>query len=498
MQTPAAESVPPHAASDAADACFLASAYGLTPDPWQAHVLEGWLGHDGSGKLTAPRCGLAVPRQNGKNAVIEVVELFKMVAQHRRVLHTAHEVKTARKAFARLKFFFGNRVGDPEARYPELNALVREVRHTNGQEAIVLRGGGQVEFAARSRGSGRGFSVDDLVMDEAQELSDDAHAALMFTLSASENPQRIYTGTPPGPSAVGETFSRIRKAGLSGEDPRLCWHEWSAAADADLDDRGAWAAANPALGIRLQPETVADERADSSDETFGRERLGLWGGPSSARVIDARSWALCGDTSSLPADRLALAVDVDPDRSWASVSMAGVRADGRWHVELDEQRAGTGWVVAWVEQRVQRNELRAVVVDGASPAATLIPELEAAGVRVTATGPRDMAQACGWFYDGVVTGAARRKQELDGAKTFGTDLGGALVHTDQPQMNAALDAARRRDLSGAWAWNRKSAASDITPLVAGTLALWGARASDVKRPKRRGRLGGGGRTASIW
>ena len=72
-------------------------------------------------------------------------------------LHTAHEVKTTRKAFKRLKHFFGEIVNDPNAKFPELNALVTEIRSTNGQEAIYLSTGGSVEFIARSKGSGRGF-----------------------------------------------------------------------------------------------------------------------------------------------------------------------------------------------------------------------------------------------------------------------------------------------------------------------------------------------------
>src|SRR5665647_2406762 len=77
---------------DGGDACFLASRYGLTPDPWQAMVVVSWLGRSSSNRLAAGRCGLAVPRQNGKNGILEVVELFKIVVQGRKVLHTAHEV----------------------------------------------------------------------------------------------------------------------------------------------------------------------------------------------------------------------------------------------------------------------------------------------------------------------------------------------------------------------------------------------------------------------
>jgi phage terminase large subunit-like protein len=251
----------------------LASGYGLKPDDWQEWVIEGWLSRSKrTGRLTSSRCGLAVPRQNGKNAILEAVELFKLVMQGRKILHTAHEVKTARKAFLRLCSFFENsRV------YPELAALVPEngIRRTNGQEAIMLNNGGSIEFIARSKGSGRGFTVDDLVCDEAQELSDDALAALYPTISAapSQDPQIILTGTPPSQTMVGDVFTRFRNGGVEGKDGRLCWDEWSILPDADPDDPRSWEQANPALGIRLSVEVILDERAAMDQETFCREAL---------------------------------------------------------------------------------------------------------------------------------------------------------------------------------------------------------------------------------
>ena len=71
------------------------------------------------------------------------------------------------------------------------------------------------------------------------------------------------------------------------------------------------------------------------------------------------------------------------------------------------------------------------------------------------------------------------------AKFFDAVHDGSLRHTDQPQVNLALSVARKRPLAGAWAWNRKSATSDITPIVAETLALWGAQNENVERPVRR-------------
>ena len=73
--------VAPRAASTYGDlAADLASDYGLTPDPWQQIVLDDWLA-EGSGRWLSLTCGLSVPRQNGKNALLEVRELFGMVCR---------------------------------------------------------------------------------------------------------------------------------------------------------------------------------------------------------------------------------------------------------------------------------------------------------------------------------------------------------------------------------------------------------------------------------
>lgn len=466
------ESVPPGVTTDGADACWLTSAYGLVPDEWQRRVVAGWLRRRVGGGYSASRCGLAVPRQNGKNGVLEVVELFKMVAQGRRVLHTAHEVKTARKAFLRLASFFEN-----PRKAPELASMVAYVRRTNGQEAVVLNNGGSCEFIARSKGSGRGFTVDDLVMDEAQELSEDALAALLPTISAapSGKPQQLMTGTPPGPNMKGDAWTRVRQAGLEGTADRLAWFEWSAERGVNLDDRQAWADANPALGGRVGVETIVDERLAMDDDTFARERLGMWSAASTTAVIDPVLWSEIADERSLATDALALAVDIAPDRSSSSVALAGRRDDGLYHVELDEQKNGVGWVVPYLRRLLDANpNVRALVIDAASPAASLADELSRERVRVTTTNTREYAAACGHFYDGVMEQWLR--------------------HTGQPAMTYALASARTRSLGDAWAWNRKNAASDITPIVAATLALWGAQSSTVKRPARKR---GGGRRVVV-
>ncbi|ATL70771.1 hypothetical protein [Nocardia terpenica] len=401
---------------------------------------------------------MTVPRQNGKNALIEMTELYYTVELSLRILHTAHEVKTARKAFLRVASFFEN-----PKKYPELADMVQEIRRTNGQEAIVLNNGGSIEFAARSKSSGRGFSVDVLILDEVQECTSEAIAALLPTISASPMPQQILVGTVPGPSANGEVFEGLRNDAFEGNNPRLSWMEWSADKDADLDDIGTWLDANPAAGIRLLLDTIRDERSVMDDETFMRERLGIWDAVVSNAVIDATSWGLVADGASQAGDQLAFAVDISPDRSMASVAVAGARPDGLYHVEVIENRQGTDWVIPYLAALVAQWGPVAVVVDG--PASSLIPELSGLEVPVHKLSPAEFGAACGLFYDSVMNAALR--------------------HPNQPLFNTAVEAARKRPIGDMWGWGRKNATSDITPVVAATLALYGfVTGKPVKRKKR--------------
>lgn len=450
--------VPRAVSSDADDACFLSSGYGLVPDGWQAAVLEDWLGRRRDGKWAASRCGLAVPRQNGKNGIIEMRELFGMVALGEKFLHTAHEVKTARKAFLRIASFFEN-----ERQYPELAALLKDIRKTNGQEAVILKNGGSVEFVARSKGSARGFTVDVLVLDEAQDLNDEALEALKPTISAAPlgNPQTILTGTPPDPTKgqTGDVFTRFR-AGAS-RAKRTAWTDFGVEDGPlpDLANRSLWRATNPALGTRLHMDVLVDEREDLSDEGFARERLGWWGDPQRSKVeaFGASNWEDCGIPDPGPhVDAIALAVSMD--RLTSSIGAAGVvRVDGvdRLMGAAVARREGTGWLVPEAWRIHQERGVPAVV---ARSAADLIPALEAVGFVVgeslIVARAGDAQDACAQIFDRVQQG------------TF--------AHANHPDLDASVYGAHRRTVGDRWVWDRKNSTTDVSMLEAVTLAAWQA------------------------
>ena len=233
--------------TDGDDAAFLSSGYGLDPDPWQKLFLDHALGRDAKGRMTCTQACLSVPRQNGKNAIIEMVELFQMVVLGRSIVHTAHEVRTARAAFQRIAGFFEN----PD--YPELSGMVDFIRRANGQEEVALTNGGGVRFSARTQGAVRGLTFDTLVMDEAQDLNDETLAALLPTISSapSGEPQQIIVGTPPTTKSDSEVWRRLRDNAMEGKNRRSMWCEWSAPESdgpIELDDPDVWAYANPSLG----------------------------------------------------------------------------------------------------------------------------------------------------------------------------------------------------------------------------------------------------------
>ena len=57
-----------------------------------------------------------------------------------------------------------------------------------------------------------------------------------------------------------------------------------------------------------------------------------------------------------------------------------------------------------------------------------------------------------------------------------------VSHAGQNVLDVAVANATRRDYGDSWAWNRRSSSVDICPLVAVTLARWGALTMPVDAP----------------
>lgn len=477
-QEPPIQTAPVSVSSAGQEAIDLAARAGLKLDPWQQHVLRVGMGEQADGSWASFEVAVNVPRQNGKGGIIEARELWGLfIGGEELILHSAHEFKTAKNAFKRIERLIRG--------CPDLHKRVKAYRYTVGEESIELHSGQILRFIARSKGSGRGFTGHCNILDEDMILGDEAMDALLPTMAAVDDPQIWYLGSAGiGPASV--QLGRLRRRALAAieagrPDPSLAYFEWSADLHVDEcpqactehDDPASDEAvlkANPAVGYRLTLAKVANERATLSRDGYARERLGKGEYPSDTadtwQVIGEDAWRALADGESSPSDPVAFAIDVTPERSHASICVAGRNGEAV-HVEVVDNRPGTDWVAKRMRGLAEKWGPRCVVIDPGSPAGSLITDVaEALKVDpddeaeeplllapIVQTKTRDVAQATGQFYDAVAAGR--------------------IVHLDQAPLSTALAGARKRDLGEAWAWARRGVGVDITPLVGVTHARWG-------------------------
>ncbi|WP_431976168.1 hypothetical protein [Micromonospora haikouensis] len=468
-------------------------------DDWQSDSIDLILATRGDGHWACFEYCEWVPRQNGKGTVLEARALagFFLLGEAL-IMWSAHEYKTAMVAFRRVRGLMralGRQVGDNEnlLEFDKLDengeptTFLVKINNTNGEEGFErLDTEAQIKFLARSKGSGRGFTGNCNIIDEAFALTVDQHQALLYTVSAIPNAQIIYTSSPPLTGDTGAvmyslrhrgdpTAPRVDDDGPWEQDPSLGYRDFGIAGNldfldgVDLEDLANWAAANPSLGILrsngtgLTHEAVGRElRAAKADlPGWARERLGIWPRQADDRsprweVIGESTWLTRLDRQAVMGDPLTLAVDVTPDRTWAAISAAGPRTGGGRVVDVIDHRPGTGWIIdRLVELAVKHKPLVIVISDKAIADAAGGTELpDGTKLRVIRAGAADMAASAAAFFD-AVAGTAPDLWQLG-----------------QPSLTTAVSGATKRTIGDGWAWNRRSITTDICPLVASSLALW--------------------------
>ena len=435
------------------EVALIAEKLGLPLMPWQQQVVDVALEIDPeSGRLAYREVVVTVPRQAGKTTLLLAVMTWRALKwPAQRIAYTAQSGKDARLKWEddQVPILERSPFGD----------LFR-VRKTNGSEAIRWNNGSLHTVISPTDTAGHGTQCDLGVVDEAFHLSDHRlEQGLKPAMVTRDQPQLwvISTAGTSSSSYLKSKVERGRDAVRDEVSSGLAYFEWAAHPEAAPDDPATWWSCIPSLGHTVTEETIAGEQLSMEPAEFERAFLNRWTMQAFASKIPARSWEACTSDRSPDPESVTFAIDVSPDREFGSI----VVCDGTT-VELADRRAGTEWLVARCIALWDRYNPVAFVVDGAGPASTIVPDLEAAGVRVEVTNHRAYASACGRFYDAIVNRKAR--------------------HTDQVDLTTAVAGAATRKLGDAWAWSRSSSAVDISPLVAATLALWGATTLEREAP----------------
>ena len=222
---------------------FAREVCGLDLYDWQAWALRNILARRADGNWAARDSGLEIPRQNGKNSVLEALELYLIfLGGARLVVHSAHEQPTAEMHFARLRSLI-------EASDELMDAMPRTGNqgfHTaNGKERIELADGRRISFKTRTKKAGRGPSPDAIIFDEAMELDARSMGALTPSLSARRKALLVFTSSSPRRDS--EMLHRLRARAASGGGGRLFYAAWNSEPDVDPFDESNWFRCNPSL-----------------------------------------------------------------------------------------------------------------------------------------------------------------------------------------------------------------------------------------------------------
>lgn len=409
---------------------------GLHLYPWQLDAARCILGKTADGAYAADTVLLSIPRQVGKTFLVGLVVFADCIVEPGTlVVWTAHRFKVSRETFDELK---GVAMLPALAPHIDPDAITTAA----GNESIPFRNGSRIVFAARERGSIRGFrKVRRLVLDEAQILTEAAMADLAPTQNQATNPQIIMMGTPPKPADPSETFTSLRTDALEDQADGVVYIEFSARPGSDPDDRVAWREANPSLGSGTPERALVRLRKLlSNDDDFLREALGIWSQELSGSGLDADAWYALADAGAERSGIPTFAVATAPDRSWTAVAVAWTRPDGSVQVMLADYRQGAAWLPERLVELRQRWGGR-VLADNA--ARGLVPD-------AVEPSTDDLAQAHNALADAIE------------AKT--------VRHGDEPAMNVAVRAARWKPVGSTRILDRKGAA-DISPICAAAMAV---------------------------
>jgi hypothetical protein len=429
----------------------VAEALGRPLMPWQRLVVDTALEMDaGTGRLVYREVRLTVPRQSGKTTLMLALMVHRCLAfgGDQRVGMTAQNGQAARSKM--IDDYVPVVLGS-------MFAKKAHVRRANGSEAILWDNGSLWSVLRTTETAGHGAQFDLAVCDEAMALPDDRlEQALKPTMITRPEPQMWIVSTAGDTSSVwfnGKVDDGRDRAGR-GLTEGVAFFEWSAPGDADPSDDETWLGCMPALGHTISIDAIRSDFDSMRLIEFRRAYLNQRQDRSAVQpwqVLDEDQWRGLVDLRSGIVGEPVLALDVTPDRSMASICAAGRRDDGRLHVEVVEHRAGTHWVVPWFVKRA--GQYAGVVVDPSGPAGPLVSQLEQAGQAVRSVNSRWHAHSVSQFYDAVVTGNLR--------------------HLGQVELDVALAGAAQRRYGELWLWSRRDLATDVSPLVATSLAVGG-------------------------
>lgn len=453
-QTPTQSVVLPYSETKGQDAIDLYATSGRTAQEWQELMLADILALNSDGLWVHTKFGYSVPRRNGKNEIVVMREMYAL-QNGERVLHTAHRTTTSHSAWERLCSLLDKAKID----YKSVRA--------SGRECVYIKGcDGRVDFRTRSSKGGLGEGFDLLVIDEAQEYTDDQESALKYVVTDSKNPQTIFCGTPPTPVSSGTVFTKYRQNALVGALENAGWAEWSVERQSDIRDRDLWYETNPSLGTVFTERSVTDE-IGSDEIDFNIQRLGLWLKYNQKSVISKAEWEeLRSEVMPKLKGKLFVGIKYGHDGKNVAMSIAVKTKDDKIFIEtIDcrEIRLGNWWIIDFLKEA----DISKVAIDGANGQSILKDEMKDAKLKPPILPTvKEIITANATFEQGIF------QQRI--------------THSNQPSLTQSVSNCEKRAIGSNGGFGYKSLRDDIeiALLDSVVLAYWLCSQSKEKKKQK--------------
>lgn len=453
-QTPTQSVTLPYSKTRGQEVIDLYNTTGRTAQEWQELLTYDIVAENSEGLWVHTKYGYSIPRRNGKNEIVAMRELWGLRAGEM-ILHTAHRTTTSHAAWERLLTLL------------DLAKIPYKSLRATGRESITLDAGGRAEFRTRSSKGGLGEGFDLLVIDEAQEYTDDQESALKYIVTDSRNPQTIFCGTPPTLFSSGTVFTRLRTNILEGGASNSGWAEWSVEEQSDPRDRDLWYETNPSLGTVFTERSVADE-IGSDEVDFNIQRLGLWLRYNQKSAVSEVEWKeLQVDQLPKLIGKLFVGVKYGHDGKHAAMSIAVRTEDSRIFVEVIDcrpVRAGNAWMIGFL----QAADVQTVVIDGASGQSILAEELRDTKVKAKVVLPtvKEIIAANAAFEQGLY-------QQT-------------ICHKGQPSLAQVVSNCEKRAIgtNGGFGYKAIHEEQEIALMDSVILSYWSCAGSKVRKKQR--------------
>lgn len=432
---------------------------GRKAQAWQKNLLLPMLSRNEENLWTHTKFGYSVPRRNGKNEVVAIRELYGLETGET-ILHTAHRTNTSHAAWERLCKLL-DAAGYVEGEdYKSIKQF--------GMERIEMTGTeGKISFRTRSAKGGLGEGFDLLVIDEAQEYTNDQESALKYVVTDSQNPQTLFCGTPPTPISSGTVFTNLRNAALEGGLANTGWAEWSVEEESDVRDQELWYLTNPSLGTIITERSIADE-VGTDEIDFNIQRLGLWIRYNQKSAISLAEWKNL-EIKRMPKlkGKLFVGIKYGKDGVNVAMSIAVKTAGGKIFVEaIDCQSVRNG--NAWILDFVSRADVGQIVIDGASGQNLLASEMKEQKIKPSPILPtvKEIITANASFEQGIY-------QE-------------SIAHKDQPSLEQVVTNSEKRPIGSTGGFGYKSQFDDYDVALMDSIILahWACAESKPQKKQR--------------